>query len=152
MGATSSIDASRGAVGGPAIAVDAAGGTGALAAVGVTGLVVNSLALWLFVDPARIGLNYIVGAVLATQVSTTWNFVFMDRILYGGASKRRLIDRYLPFLIANNLILLARIPVLALLVSVLHTGYLVANLLTFVLTFLPPFAKIDRFLHRSERS
>ena len=44
--------------------------------VGATGIVVNSAALWFFFH--TLGWNHLLGAALATQVSTTWNFVLVD--------------------------------------------------------------------------
>ena len=44
--------------------------------VGATGIVVNSAALWFFYH--TLGWNHLLGAALATQVSTTWNFLLVD--------------------------------------------------------------------------
>src|SRR4029077_518025 len=48
--------------------------------VGATGIVVNSAALWFFFH--TLGWNHLLGAALATQVSTTWNFVLVDTMVY----------------------------------------------------------------------
>ena len=44
--------------------------------VGVSGLAVNSVLLWFLAEPAGIG--YLVAAALATQGSTTWNFLLAE--------------------------------------------------------------------------
>lgn len=118
------------------------------AAVGASGMAVNTGALWLFAD--GMGLNYLVAAVLATQVSTTWNFLFVDRFVFRGAKTRRPWHRYLIFSGVNNLVLLARLPVLALLVAV-QVNYLLANLITLVLSFIFRFATSDRFIYKLEK-
>ena len=46
-------------------------------AVGATGLVINQLAFWLLTDV--FGLYYLWGFLLATQFSTAWNFVLLER-------------------------------------------------------------------------
>jgi dolichol-phosphate mannosyltransferase len=122
------------------------------AAVGASGILLNSLALWFFADPAALGLNYVLGAILATQVSTTWNFVLIDTLVYRGPKQRRTVVRYLIFSATNNLVLLARVPVLAFLVTGLHVNYLVANALTLALSFVVRFATSDRLIYRLEKS
>jgi dolichol-phosphate mannosyltransferase len=120
------------------------------AAVGISGILVNSLALWVLSDPAALGLNYMLGAVLATQVSTTWNFFLVDRVVYSGTKKRHAWQRYLLFSATNNLVLLVRIPLLALLVSVLGVNYLIANVLTLAVSFVVRFMTSDRLIYRLE--
>lgn len=116
----------------------------------MSGILVNSLALWLFSDPAALGVNYMVGAVLATQVSTTWNFLLVERLVYPGAKRRNVLQRYLLFSATNNAVLIARIPLLALLVSVLGLNYLVSNVLTLALSFVVRFLTSDRLIYRWE--
>jgi putative flippase GtrA len=111
--------------------------------VGVSGILVNSVALWAFAD--LLGIPLLWAATLATQVSTTWNFVLTDRWVFTGAKQRSGWQRFLGFAAINNLVLLARLPLLALLVH-LHMGYLWANLLTLVAAFAVRFALSDRLL------
>lgn len=119
--------------------------------VGATGIVVNTLALWVLSDPSMLALSYLLGAIIATQVSTTWNYVLIDRLVYRGAKSRRWWHRYLLFSATNNLVLLARIPVLALLVGI-GTNYLLANAVTLLASFAVRFATSDRIVYRSEKS
>ena len=48
--------------------------------IGCTGVFVNTAALWFFYH--TLGWNHLVGASLATQASTTWNFLLVDLLLY----------------------------------------------------------------------
>lgn len=97
--------------------------------VGGTGLVVNNLCLLLFVDAA--GLHYLLGATLATQCSTLWNFTLTELWVFEGRDpSRSLMSRLLRFYAMNNLALLLRGPLLALMVSALGLHYLAANLIS----------------------
>ena len=114
------------------------------AAVGASGIVVNQLILWLWVAGGE--QHYLLGAVVATQGSSTWNFFLTERYVFGGAGGRRLRSRFLLFLGMNNSTLLLRIPVLALLTSFLGINYLVSNFLTLVVLFLLRFLVSDRLI------
>ena len=59
---------------------------GRFGVVGATGLLVNTLALVFFADV--LALWYVLGAILATQVSSLWNFVLTDRWVYAPADRR----------------------------------------------------------------
>ncbi len=117
-------------------------------AVGATGILVNSLLLFLFTDLFNI--HYLVSAVLATEGSTAWNFawteawVFKDRPQDGSIWARAGI-----FFLINNLLLLFRGPMLAVTVENLGMHYLMADLLTITLLTLLRFAVADRLLWRS---
>jgi putative flippase GtrA len=115
--------------------------------VGVSGLAVNTAALWFFYH--RLGWNHLLGASLATQVSTTWNFVLVDSVIYRKRAHGTRRRRALSFLVMNNLLLLARLPVLQLLV-VWGTDVLAANAITLVLLFCVRFIVSDRAIFGSE--
>jgi mannose-6-phosphate isomerase-like protein (cupin superfamily)/putative flippase GtrA len=119
------------------------------AAVGATGIAVNSAALWLFVTGA--GLSVLLGAALATQVSTTWNYLLTDRVVFPGQKARPWWQRFLGFSAVNNVVLLLRLPLLAWLVGVLGGHYLLANVLTLVAAFTVRFVASDLFLFTSRR-
>jgi dolichol-phosphate mannosyltransferase len=114
------------------------------AAVGATGIVVNQLILWAWVAGAEH--HYLLGAVVATQGSSTWNFCLTERWVFPGGGSRSLGSRYFMFLGINNSTLLLRIPVLALLTSFLGVNYLVSNFLTLVVLFLLRFLVSDRVI------
>jgi dolichol-phosphate mannosyltransferase len=103
-------------------------------AVGLSGIVVNQLALALFTE--TFGIFYLISAILATQVSSVWNFLGTERWVFSGrVAGRSLRTRFVSFLALNNATLLLRIPLLSLLVSVLGIHYFAANLVTLVVTF-----------------
>jgi glycosyltransferase involved in cell wall biosynthesis len=110
--------------------------------IGATGLVVNSAALWFFYHV--IGWNHLVGASLATQVSTTWNFILVDAGLYRKRSNGTRLSRAIRFFLMNNVLLLARLPVLELLVARAGLSVLVANGITLVALFVVRFVLSDR--------
>ena len=117
------------------------------AIVGASGLVVNQTLLWAAV--AIGGLNYVVGAILATQGSTTWNFLLLDWLVFPERTSRSRPLRYLAFSGVNNLTLLLRVPMLALLVSVLHVHYLASNAITLIMLFATRFLVSDRLIWKA---
>jgi dolichol-phosphate mannosyltransferase len=117
------------------------------ALVGVSGLVVNQALLWLAVAAGH--LHYVAGAVLATQGSTTWNFLLLDRWVFPERQQRPGPLRYLAFSGVNNLALLLRVPMLAVLVSLLHVHYLASNLITLVVLFVCRFVVSDRLIWKA---
>src|SRR3954454_23214891 len=113
--------------------------------VGVSGIVVNSLALWAL-HMNVLQLHYLDAAALATQVSTLWNFVLTDRVVF--RSRRRQDGgwgRMWRFFLMNNLALLLRLPLLAVLVHI-GLGVLWANLLTLVALFVVRYVISDRHI------
>jgi dolichol-phosphate mannosyltransferase len=120
------------------------------AAVGVSGLVVNLALLWASVTVGHI--NYVVGAIVATQGSTTWNFLLLDRWVFPQRRGRSGRLRYLAFSGVNNLTLLLRVPMLAALVSVLHVHYLLSNLITLVMLFMSRFLVSDRLIWKTPKA
>jgi dolichol-phosphate mannosyltransferase len=122
------------------------------AAIGVTGLVVNMAMMWLLADPTTLHLNYLLAAVLTTQLSSTWNFLLVDSLVYRGPKRLTKLGRYLGFMMMSNTVLLLRIPFLALLVSVLGVHYLLANVLTLFLGYLVRFRSQERLTLSEEIS
>jgi len=59
----------------------------AWAVIGATGVVVNQLALWFFVN---IGLGLVLANILNTPVSTTWNFWWLEKRVYHGGRRHRM--------------------------------------------------------------
>jgi dolichol-phosphate mannosyltransferase len=53
-------------------------------AVGASGIAVNQLVLWAWVAGA--GHHYLLGAVVATQASSTWNFCLTERWVFPGGA------------------------------------------------------------------
>src|SRR5690349_9680715 len=104
--------------------------------VGLTGLVVNSGALYAFTELA--GINYIISAAIATQVSTLWNFGLTETWVFGKRqTERPFLQRLVSFLVVNNLLLILRGPIMTWMVGRLGVHYLISNLVSlFVMTLL----------------
>ncbi len=114
--------------------------------VGATGIVVNSAALWFFFH--TLGWNHLLGASLATQVSTTWNFVLVDTMVYRKRAHGTRLGRAVRFFIMNNVLLLARLPVFQFLID-RGLDVLIANGITLVLLFVVRFVLSDRAIFAS---
>jgi dolichol-phosphate mannosyltransferase len=112
------------------------------AIVGLTGLGVNQLAMVLLTE--ALGLHYIVSAVAATQLSSSWNFVATERWAFRGRRPvNSLVARYASFLGLNNATLLLRIPLLWVLTEASGLNYLWSNALTLLLLFAARFVVAD---------
>ncbi len=82
--------------------------------VGASGLIVNTLAL--LVAVSVFNLHYLVGAILATQASTTWNFALSELWVFErGQSRWNLNHRFVQFWLMNNAALFIRGPIIWLL-------------------------------------
>lgn len=115
--------------------------------VGASGLVVNSAVLAL--AAGLLGVHYLVGVVLATQASTLWNFALVERwALREEERTGSRTVRYLQFSAMNNVALLARGPMVALMTDHAGIHYLVANLATLVALFLGRFLLADQLIWR----
>jgi len=117
------------------------------ALVGLLGLVVNSLVLYLLTS--RLGIYYLVSAVLASVVSTLQNFlltewwVFRDRETGG---RRAVIRRYVAFNVLTIATLAFRVPAMALLTEFAGLYYLVSNAIAIGLTFAVRYVVADVWL------
>jgi putative flippase GtrA len=113
--------------------------------VGLSGVAVNTLLLALLSDV--IGLWYVLGAILATQGSTLWNFVLSDRWVFRGREHRMgPAGRAAAFFVMNNAALGLRVPLLYLLVSGFGLNHLVGNLVTLVVLSLARFGVADTYI------
>ncbi|MDT4959232.1 MAG: dolichol-phosphate mannosyltransferase [Pseudonocardiales bacterium] len=111
--------------------------------VGATGIAINTGALWLLSAQH----HYLVAAVLATEVSTTWNFVLTELFVFRGPKPGTVAGRGVRFYLLNHLSLLPRLPLLALLVGVFGTNLLLANLVTLALLFVVRFVIADSAIY-----
>ncbi|OKI69659.1 glycosyltransferase [Micromonospora sp. CB01531] len=112
--------------------------------VGLSGMVVNTAALWFFYEPAK--LHHLLGATLATQLSTAWNFALIDALIYRRHRQGSRTGRAARFFLLNNALLLLRLPALQALVWA-GFGILAANALTLVALFLVRFLINDRVIY-----
>lgn len=113
--------------------------------VGLSGMAVNTAVLWFFYE--TLGLNHLLGAALATQASTTWNFLLTDGLVFRRHRHGTASGRAARFFAMNNLLLLARLPVLQVLVWA-GMNVLVANALTLAALFLVRFLVSDRVIYQ----
>jgi len=116
----------------------------AFGTVGLSGVAVNTAALWLLYTAG--GLHHLLAAALATQASTTWNFVLVEFLVYRGRGNGSAGSRAVRFYLMNNLLLIGRLPLLQVL---LWTGMdlLAANAVTLVVLFLARFLVSDRVIY-----
>ena len=113
--------------------------------VGLTGLFVNSFVLWAVAEFAAV--HYLLAAVIATQVSTLWNFGLTEGWVLGKrATERSFVSRLVSFLLLNNGMLLLRVPILTLLVSQLGLHYVIANLASLFIMTLLRYLFTDRWI------
>jgi dolichol-phosphate mannosyltransferase len=113
--------------------------------VGLTGIAVNSLALALF--HGSLGFTVLAAALLATQCSSIWNFVFTERFVFRGTSARRSLPaRAAAFLTLNNLAFLVRGPLLVAITAVFGLHYLIANLISIGVLTVIRFALADSWI------
>lgn len=116
--------------------------------VGLSGLAVNQIALAGFAE--AFGVYYLAASILATQVSSTWNFLATDRWVFGGRNSRRgTFARFGGFLALNNATLVARIPLLWAFTEIGGVHYLWSNAITLGLMFLFRFAVADGWIWAS---
>ncbi len=90
---------------------------------------------------------YLWAAVLSTQISTTWNFAGMELFVFADRKAGSLWARYWRFSVLNNTVMLARLPFLALLVSLIHVPQTLANVITLIAVFVVRFGISDRFIY-----
>lgn len=104
------------------------------ALVGIAGIFVNQIALYLLTDGLKI--HYLVSAVLSSQISTLNNFVLTELWVFRGRDVGgSVLTRYLTFNILNISTLVVRVPVLYVLTDLGGVHYLLSNLVAIGLTF-----------------
>jgi len=118
------------------------------ATVGALGLVVNQVLLWLLVDVVHMG-HLLLAAAIATQGSTTFNFIGTESWVYG--SRRAggpwgVVRRFVAYDAINSVALVGRLPMLQFLYAGLHMNYLVANLITLVMLTMVRFLIADNVI------
>jgi putative flippase GtrA len=121
---------------------------GRFVTVGLSGLVVNALAMALFM---AIGMPYLGAAFAATQVSTTWNFVGAEWWAFGGKGSDGRGQRLVLFFLMNNAAFLVRGPVIWLLTEVGHLHPVASNVVSLCLMTLLRFAVADTVIWASPR-
>ena len=113
------------------------------AAVGLSGLFVNQAALWAATD--GIGIHYVVSAILATQLSTAWNFALSEWWVFKAERAGRW-TRLFWFSVMNNAWLAARVPFLFVLTEWAGLHYLLSNFIALSASTLARFAIADTWI------
>ena len=104
------------------------------ALVGIVGIVVNQVVLYLLTD--GLGIHYLVSAVLASQVSTLINFLLTELWVFRGRDvPGHALVRYLTFNLLNVATLVVRVPTLYVLTDLFGVHYLISNVVAIGLTF-----------------
>ena len=107
--------------------------------VGLSGLAVNSIAL--YVASGLLGIHYLAGVVIATQASTVWNFVLSDRWVFSrDDAQKRASYRFWIFWAMNNAAILVRGPMIFALTSSMGVNYLVSNIISLVVVMVLRYA------------
>lgn len=112
--------------------------------VGLAGIGVNQMLLWLL--SGGLGIHYLLGAIIASQGSTAFNFAGNEVWVFRRREGGSIVRRFLAFETLNGIALAARIPLLYLLVSVAGIHYLVANLIAIVALTAARFAISDTLI------
>ncbi len=116
--------------------------------VGATGILVNSLALYLGTE--RLHIYYLLSAALATVASTVWNFALTELWVYranaGTAGRAR---RFALFFVVNVIALSLRTPMIYALTSLAHVHYVISNLISLALLTVARFELADNMIWSS---
>jgi dolichol-phosphate mannosyltransferase len=121
----------------------------AFAIIGLSGFAPNLVTLWVLSKPA--GMNYLLAEMLANQVAIGWNFLLLDLLLFQHRRHRGWSGRSGKFLGLANVDLIARIPLLGLLVTYARMNVLLATAITLIAAFGVRFVLTDRFIYLSRR-
>ncbi|KQC38788.1 glycosyltransferase family 2 protein [Frankia sp. ACN1ag] len=95
----------------------------------------------------HLGLHYLAAAILATQVAIAWNFAGCELLVWDRLAGSRL-RRYPAFAIINNLDLVVRLPLLALLVGRWGFGVGTATLLSLAAAVIIRYLVVERLVYR----
>ena len=113
--------------------------------VGATGMVVNTLVLWLLADVWD--QHYLLAAVDRDPGVDHLELVVDRGVRLPRGEAGTALSRGIKFYLLNNLALLVRLPLLALLVDGLNVNLLVANVITLMLLFLVRFVIADAAIY-----
>jgi dolichol-phosphate mannosyltransferase len=117
--------------------------------VGLSGFVPNLAVLWLL--NSGYGMHYLPAAVISTQVAILWNFVFLELLVFTDQRRWRVGGRLLSFFALNNVDLVARLPLLALLVERGGIAVVPATAVTLLGAFVLRFLITDRLIYLRRR-
>lgn len=121
------------------------------AIVGGLGALANILIVWAL---TTMGVNYIVAAVVAAEVTIIANFILIERFVFYDMRDQAsgMWMRFLKSFSFNNAEALIRIPVVALLVSGWHFSAVIATALTLIVAFFVRFLFHSLVVYAPQRS
>jgi glycosyltransferase involved in cell wall biosynthesis len=115
------------------------------ALIGITGILVNSLFLFLATD--KLHVYYLVSAGIATVASTLWNFSLTEGIVYRAQAQARGRAKRLGWFFVVNLIALAlRTPIIYLMTGVMGIYYVISNLVSLAILTVVRFLVADNWI------
>lgn len=115
------------------------------ALVGLSGLLVNNLALVLFTEVFNV--FYLLSAILSTQVSTAWNFFLTEYWVFNDRQQRHAVwARLAGFYMINNALLAVRGPMISGMVEWVGLNYVIANVSSIALGTLLRYFVSDKWL------
>jgi len=118
--------------------------------VGLSGMVVNQLLFWFFHDITAFRISW--AAILATQGSTIWNFIWIDKVVYRSQrGTSQWYQRFAKSWATNTASLLLRVPLLLMLAHVFGMNPYWANFTTLLMLFVLRFWISDRFIWGSRK-
>jgi dolichol-phosphate mannosyltransferase len=108
------------------------------AVIGALGAVVNVAIVWAL---TQIGVNYLVAAIVAAEVTIIGNFLLIERFVFHDMREQAsgVWRRFAKSFTFNNVELIVRIPVVALLVGTGHVTAVLATVITLAVAFLVRF-------------
>ena len=113
--------------------------------MGIVGIFVNQVVLYALTD--KLGIYYLVSAILASQVSTLNNFLLTELWVFRDRDHRsHVLFRYVVFNLLNIATLAIRVPVLFILTDLFGVHYLISNLVAIGLTFGVRYAVADSWI------
>jgi dolichol-phosphate mannosyltransferase len=114
------------------------------ALVGASGIVVNSVAL--FLGTEKLHIYYLYSVAIATVASTLWNFFLTEKWIFRADSRDGVARRLGLFFVMNILALLLRTPMIYLMTTVLGIYYVVSNLVSLAILTILRFTLADSII------
>ncbi|MET7761621.1 glycosyltransferase family 2 protein [Streptomyces sp. NPDC005336] len=117
------------------------------ALIGASGFLPNLAVLWLLTETA--GMHYVPAEIIANQAGLLWNFALVDTLLHRRhRAERPRGARLTGFALLGNADLIARIPLMMVLVSAFGLSALPATAIGLVAGFTLRFLLVDKLVYR----
>jgi len=120
------------------------------ALIGLSGILVNSIALYVFTEQVRI--FYIYSTVFATITSSLWNFIFTETLVYKSERRSKgFIFRLGMFMLMNLLALVIRTPIIYFFTETIGLFYIYSNLVSLAVLTILRFMFAENFIWKETR-